>query len=329
MSSYYVAVDGVQSGPFTLEQVRAQCLSGAIQADTLMWREGLADWQRADQVLQGTGVSFAAASASMPPPFPGGARVAGAVQQTPGPHFRVPAQSLSAGRGVEWIVRGWKLFTAAPGLWIVTLLLLLGIQIFLGFVPVIGSIAGVLLGPSFAVGVLAFAHRIAVDGNADLGELLAGFKNRLSALVLLGLLYFVMIFAVIVVGFILIFMFVGSTALAHMGNAEAMMSEMTAVGPLPILLSALVILLMVALVVSAYFYAPALVFFAGQSAGAAMKASFAACWRNWLPLLVFGLLGLLMVVIGALPFGLGLLAVLPVLFAANYASFSDMFGRTD
>ena len=41
----YVFVDGQQTGPFTEEQVRAQLNAGTITPETLVWWEGMADWQ--------------------------------------------------------------------------------------------------------------------------------------------------------------------------------------------------------------------------------------------------------------------------------------------
>jgi uncharacterized membrane protein len=328
MTTYFVAANGAQTGPFTIEEIESQCSRGIIQRETLMWREGLSDWQSAEQVLQGTSVSFSGATQSppSPPPFSADSDHAYSVLPDQSLRFDVPAASLSASRGASWFAEGWNLFKAAPGMWIVALLIWIGIQILMGFIPVLGSLASLLLGPSFAVGLLAFAHGISINGNADLTALFAGFKDRLSALVVLALLYFVMLLAIMLVGGTLIFTMLGGAALFHAASPEQMLSSVLSGGMMPLLLVMLVVFTMIALVLSAYLYAPALVFFANQSASEALKQSFAACWRNWLPLLVAGLIAIVIVLVGALPFGLGLLIAMPVLLAANYASFKDMFG---
>ena len=64
-----------------------------------------------------------------------------------------------------------------------------------------------------------------------------------------------------------------------------------------------------------------------QSAVAAMKQSFMATWHNWLPLLLLSVAGIGVMILGAIPLGLGLLIALPVLTAANYLGFRDLFGR--
>jgi uncharacterized RDD family membrane protein YckC len=43
--TYYYAVNGQQTGPVEEEQLRGMVSSGAISADTLVWREGMPQWQ--------------------------------------------------------------------------------------------------------------------------------------------------------------------------------------------------------------------------------------------------------------------------------------------
>ncbi|MGH8461163.1 MAG: BPSS1780 family membrane protein [Stenotrophobium sp.] len=340
MTAYFVAIDGEQQGPYTLEQVRVRCNSGKIQKTTLMWREGLSQWQAAEDVLRDSGIMFSDAAPPPSPPPPLSPQPAfAAVDMAAQPHdagqpaaggwrFEVPAVELPAGHGLDWIGQGWALFKAAPGQWIVVLLIWMGIQLACSLMPLIGGIASLLLNPVLAVGLLAFAHGIAGGEPADLGSLFIGFKDKLGELVILALIYAAMMIGAVVIGVILVVMLLGGTALLHAGNPEqAIEAALTGGGALAMLLVGLVMLALMALVFSAYWYAPGLVFFADQAPGAAMKHSFNATWRNWLPLLIFSLLSIVMGLVGLLPLGLGLLVVVPVLMAANYASFREMFGR--
>jgi uncharacterized RDD family membrane protein YckC len=43
--TYYYAVNGQQTGPVEEEQLRGMVTSGALPADTLIWREGMPQWQ--------------------------------------------------------------------------------------------------------------------------------------------------------------------------------------------------------------------------------------------------------------------------------------------
>ena len=128
MTAYFVAVDGEQKGPFTIEQIRTACSKGEIQKQTLMWHEGLSEWQRAELVLKDAGVVFAgvAPSSNVLPPLSAPRDVF-----APGAdwRFEVPAARVAAGRGLSWISEGWALFKLAPGMWILALLIVFGIQL--------------------------------------------------------------------------------------------------------------------------------------------------------------------------------------------------------
>jgi uncharacterized membrane protein len=77
--------------------------------------------------------------------------------------------------------------------------------------------------------------------------------------------------------------------------------------------------------VMAYWFAPALVALEGVSAVSAMKLSFVGCLKNVLPFLLYGIIGLVLFILGAIPFGLGLLIILPVMMASIYVSFKDIY----
>ena len=47
----YIAVNNEQQGPYSAEQLLAMVNSGQIKADTLVWQEGMADWQPLNTVL--------------------------------------------------------------------------------------------------------------------------------------------------------------------------------------------------------------------------------------------------------------------------------------
>ena len=75
----------------------------------------------------------------------------------------------------------------------------------------------------------------------------------------------------------------------------------------------------------ATWFAPALVFLHDMQPIPAMKASFAAGVKNWLPMLVFGLILAVALFFATLPAGLGFLLLVPVFAGAVYASYRDIF----
>ncbi len=67
MSNWYVAVDGKSTGPFSTAQVLSALASGQYTPDTLVWRDGFADWQPIGEVEELNRVEAMVA----PPPVSG------------------------------------------------------------------------------------------------------------------------------------------------------------------------------------------------------------------------------------------------------------------
>jgi uncharacterized membrane protein len=75
----------------------------------------------------------------------------------------------------------------------------------------------------------------------------------------------------------------------------------------------------------ATWFAPALIVSHDLAPAAALKASFYACLKNWLPFLVYGVVLLVLGLAAAIPLGLGYLVLVPVLVASVYTSYRDIF----
>ena len=76
----------------------------------------------------------------------------------------------------------------------------------------------------------------------------------------------------------------------------------------------------------ACWFAPALVMLRSEEPVAAMKASFVACLVNVWPMLVYGLIGIVLMIVATIPLGLGWLVLGPVFAGSVYASYKDLFG---
>jgi membrane protease subunit (stomatin/prohibitin family) len=64
-AAYFVAVDGKQQGPFDRSGLAQARADGRLNADTLVWTQGMANWARAGEVAD-----LAALLAATPPPLP-------------------------------------------------------------------------------------------------------------------------------------------------------------------------------------------------------------------------------------------------------------------
>lgn len=278
------------------------------------------------------------------PYSPPGSAVADVKEPGTQAQFTVPGIRVGAGRGASWLGEGWALFRAAPLLWIVTLVILLGMQLLLNLIPLFGPIAGYLLYPAFMVGILAFAKGIAESGQADVGNLFAGFREKLGPLVAVGGIYLLMLAVLVVVFLVILFASIGVPASF---DADSLQQLARGEDLLGMLLAFLVAMALAVPVMAAYWFAPGLVYYADLGAWAAMKESLWACLRNWLPFLIYGVLALLAFMLLGIPLGMlaasgtwsgialgiaisGFLAVfvlLPVLMASYYSSFLDLFGK--
>jgi uncharacterized membrane protein len=76
----------------------------------------------------------------------------------------------------------------------------------------------------------------------------------------------------------------------------------------------------------AFWFAPPLVMLRNEEPVAAMKASFAACLVNIWPMFVYGLVGIVLMIVATIPFGLGWFVLCPVFATSIYASYKDIFG---
>ena len=65
--SFHVAINGKAEGPFGADRLAAMIVSGEIKRETLVWSQGMEDWQPAGQVSE-----LAGHLASVPPPLPKG-----------------------------------------------------------------------------------------------------------------------------------------------------------------------------------------------------------------------------------------------------------------
>ncbi len=64
-STFYVAIDGQQSGPFDLGSLSTLVHQGKISRDSLVWRQGLTQWVVASSLAELTAVFV-----TTPPPLP-------------------------------------------------------------------------------------------------------------------------------------------------------------------------------------------------------------------------------------------------------------------
>ncbi|QQZ28584.1 hypothetical protein HMY34_07355 [Thiothrix subterranea] len=227
-------------------------------------------------------------------------------------------RALSAGAGLSWLSDSWALVKSNLVVWVLITLVLFVIQFVLGIVPVVGDIVSSLIGPVLTGGILMGARAIAAGDTLRFEHLFAGFKENLVPLLGLGALTLgiVILFGIIIGG-----AFVGM-------NMDLMQSEMSRPEDLLSgvntgLIAVGVILLL--LVMMLFWFATQLVALNNVPVFQALSMSFKACLRNPLALIVYSLLMVVLLILGMIPLLLGLLVVVPWMFASMYVSYRQIF----
>lgn len=238
--------------------------------------------------------------------------------EAPGGQFDPAGRSVEAGRSIEWLKQGWQLFTRNPGMWIAIAVILMVIVVVLSFIPVIGGLAAQFLMPVFAGGILLGCRSLAGGGDFGIDTLFAGFKQNTTNLILVGVFYLVGVVAITV----LVFLVGGGAAITG-----GMMGRGPGVGMAVggFFVAMLVMLALMVPLAMAVWFAPALVVFHNVAPLEAMKASFFACLKNIVPFLVYGVILFVLCMIAVIPFGLGMLVMLPVMMGSLYASYVEIF----
>jgi uncharacterized membrane protein len=195
--------------------------------------------------------------------------------------------------------------------------------IVLGVLPFVGGVATMLLTPVFTAGVMLGCRELENGGELRLDHLFAGFKDKAGPLITVGAIYLGAWILIFVVVFVIAGASVGVMYFA--GGVDK-----TAIGAGAIVGIALAVLIAMALsipvVMAAWFAAP-LVIFHDLEPIEAMKASFRGCLKNWLAFLVYGLVGLALMIPATLPLMLGWLVLGPVVAGSFYSGYRSIFVR--
>ena len=240
----------------------------------------------------------------------------------PDAEFLPAGRAVPAGRGWAWFSDAWALFREQPGTWVLIIVVFVVVSIVIGIVPVLGNLAGYVLGPIFAGGWMLGCHELARGGELRLGHLFAGFQDQFGRLAVLGVAYLVMVLGALLVAFAVAGAGLGVGWLLGMGSADAVFAD---IGTMTILLAVLVALSLMIPAAMAIWFAPALVVLNDFGVGEALKASFVASLKNFVPFLVYGAVFLGLAIVASVPLMLGWLALGPTVVASVYTAYRDIF----
>lgn len=238
------------------------------------------------------------------------------------------ARTVGASHGWNWIRDGFALFRRSPVIWIALFFIYLLIGGVLSIVPLLGPIVLNLLAPVFVAGFMLGCRALENNEELEINHLFIGFKQNTSQLVTVGGIYLAGV--IMIAG--VVFAATGGNLLgalgAHSHDIEHAGAVAAAAGGGAMVVALLGVAALIPLMM-AYWFAPTLVVLHDLTAVDAMKTSFYACLRNILPFTVYSLISLMLIVLAAMPFGLGLLVMIPTMTASLYASYKDIFQPMD
>jgi uncharacterized membrane protein len=231
-------------------------------------------------------------------------------------------RSRPAGNGATWIGNAWRLLRARPGQWALAMVLLFIAYVLLSMIPFV-SIFMQLLVPFAYAGIAIAADEQRRTGSFEISALMAGFNKRPASLVAVG---GTVLVAYVVLG-IFVAVVVGIDAFSMMGGSAK--PDPSMFFTMKYLLVFLICLALMIPVAMATYLAPQLIVLHDQPAVTAMKMSLAGTVKNILPGIVFGICGLLLVILSAIPLLLGLLISIPIMVLTNYTVYRDIFVEDD
>jgi hypothetical protein len=227
---------------------------------------------------------------------------------SPAPHT---PRAVPVGRVFAWYEEAMRLFKRAPLAWCVLGFITVAAELVLNFVPAVGVALAKVMVPVIECGMLFGV--VAVDAGKPLRARMAfaAFGARPAAL------------AAIVVSALLIFGVEAWTAYSISGinllTNDSGASSLTIGALAGIFAAGSVASLPLTFV-------PFAALFEHASFGQAFASSARGFALNIAALVIFGALALVLVLIGLLSFGFGLIAVFPLVTAASYAAWKDVFG---
>ncbi len=324
--TWYYAVGSQQQGPVTDDQLQALAKDGVVTGDTLVWRDGMANWQPYRTVAP-AGVSLPAATASTPAAAPVSAAFQPATsgsgglteQQVLDREYRV-----EIGEGLDC---GWKVFTANAGVIIGVCVVLFCITMGLALM---GGLLGLLL-PFVNVFINMFVNGLVIGGMmcfflrmvrgqaGQFGDAFAGFGPRFLHLGLGSLVQGLLNIALMVPG-VIAAVVLGGISLASLKAGKFPELSVGAMGLIAMI--AAVTVIVVTYVSVLWTFSLMLVIDKGYDFWPAMQLSRRMVSRRWWMTFLFLFVGGLISILGAFACGIGMLITVPV-FYGMYAHLYD------
>jgi hypothetical protein len=224
---------------------------------------------------------------------------------------------LSASRGVQWLAESFRMFRAQPAPWMALTAGWVSITFLLLVVPFLGGVVANFLQPAFFASFAIAGYKQSAGERIAMADLFSGFRRQMRSQVNLG--------AVLLVSEIAIFAIMAAMGLpvASDGEPFSMAEYVEALQGKEWILACGFLLTVI--VKGALWFAPPLIAFHGMPTMHAIRWSVYAALANLGTMMVYGAILLLLFFAGVIPWGLGLVVVLPVMAISTFVGYREVF----
>ena len=230
-------------------------------------------------------------------------------------------RKVAASQGLQWVVEGFRLYRKNPLLLSAAFGLLFGLVMALNLIPLVGEGLSELASPLMVAGFMAAFRALDQDSELELPHFLAGVRGPVISLASVGAVQLIGTLLISQLMLLMGFDVQAAMEAAQKGDPLVFQNAMNQSPP-----AVMVGLLLFTPLAMATWFAPALILFGNARPMQALIISLRAVARNWLSITVNGLaLGMVLFVSALIPFLLGLLVAMPVLFGSLYAAYQGIF----
>lgn len=198
---WFYAVGSERLGPVSSEQFSNLVADGTVTASTLVWREGFANWQAWGEVASANPLPAPQVGA-VPVVAPSVAEVGeeGAELDWSIDEFEDNLRQNGFATSVGGCLsRAWETYKSFFGLALGAVLVGYLVTMIAGFLPLVGLFSGILITPHINAGVAWIFLKRTRGEDVEFGDVFAGFTRCYGKLALLGLIQFVVMFALVMV----------------------------------------------------------------------------------------------------------------------------------
>ncbi len=214
----------------------------------------------------------------------------------------------------DYFSKGLDIFKKNPGGYIGFIIVFSVISMISGLIPILGNIIGLVINPPLTIGMAIAAHKQETENNEDFGSFFKGFDHIVQLVIANFIIALPLIFTI---GFPVIMEIMS-------GNPENILesfSQLANFGIGIIFLVLIYIYIGISLRWTNYF-----IVFYKYDAVEAIKTSWKLVNKNWFSHLGFAILAFLAMIGGLIALIIGIIFVVPIIAAADYAAFSDVTG---